>query len=166
MKKKATTKKASKKLTWAELAQKLGVTRQAVTAWRKKYDDCPKVADLNEWKQWLIEHPESGKKVSPQREDLLCRKITSELVKLEINNENDRLKLEHAKGNLVSRDDVDGLLGKIGENLSQLLSMKLRNELPGRALGLNSAELRKLGADLQKEILLAVRQPVEKWSDG
>ena len=127
--------------SWAEIAGKLGITRQALYNWRK-LPEAPNEPDWDAWAKWAAEHkPEAN-------HDLNEVKRLVELEKLR------KLKRENEiqEAQTISMEQVTAALRVATAKWDSVLTSKLDQEAPSRLVGKDIAELRAELAAIHDEL--------------
>lgn len=131
-------------LTWRELAVRLGVSTQAVTAWRR-HEGAPTTTDVDAWTAFrstrMLGKDTATKTLADLKADLMREQI--ELA---------RAKNRRESGEVIDRDTVEAMLGLLAQKLDLLLRLKLEVELGPRVAGKSAAEANVEGTAILDEI--------------
>jgi DNA-binding transcriptional regulator YiaG len=133
---------AASAASYHELAEILGVSRQAVAAWRKM-PDSPQAApngthDVAAWREFMTRKGlKGGAALAPDEESALrARKLLAEVMEREF-------RLAIKKGEYVPQEEVRSRWAyHVGQAVS-LLRKRLENELPPILSGLDAVGIRK-----------------------
>lgn len=134
----------SNALTWTELAKRLGVSTQAVTAWRK-LEGAPSGTDLEAWQNFR-----SSRLLGKDTATKTLAELKAELMREQI--ELARTKNRRESGEVIDREVVESMLALLGQKLDLLLRLKLEVELGPRVAGKSAAEANVEGGQLLDEI--------------
>jgi hypothetical protein len=121
---------------YVELAEILGVSRQAINGWRKR-KDAPQPApnglhDVGEWREFMKRHDLKGATVATDEETALrARKLLAEVEERE-------LKVAVRKGLYVTVEQVRHEWTTVAGRVTALLRNKFENELPPILSGLDA----------------------------
>lgn len=142
-------------LTWKALSEKLGVTVQSVSDWRK-LRDAPRTTDLKAWidfrSERLLGKEGQTKHLSELKAELMREQITLA-----------RARNKRESGEVISSDVVDELLGTLAQKLDLLLRMKLEAELGPRVVGKNAAAVNVEGGKILDEIREVINGNISKF---
>jgi len=133
---------AASAASYHELAEILGVSRQAIHAW-KKMGDSPMASangnhDVAAWREFMARKGlKGGAALAPDEESALrARKLLAEVMEREF-------RLSVRKGEYVPNEEVRSRWGyHVGQAVS-LLRKRLENELPPILSGLDAVRIRK-----------------------
>ena len=133
---------AASAASYHELAEILGVSRQAIHAW-KKMGDSPKASangnhDVAAWREFMARKGlKGGAALAPDEESALrARKLLAEVMEREF-------RLSVRKGEYVPNEEVRSRWAyHVGQAVS-LLRKRLENELPPILSGLDAVRIRK-----------------------
>lgn len=142
-------------IAWADLAGKLGVSRQTIYNWRK-LPDAPTEPDVEAWMSWA-----AANKPDSTHGDLNEVKRLVELEKLR------KLKRhnEVEEGAIASVPDVAAFLQKTAAIYDALLTQKIDVELPPLIVGLPIADVRKACEKLHDEIREITNRGLQNWTN-
>ena len=119
-------------MAWADIAGKLGVSRQTIYNWRK-LPEAPTEPDLDAWIKWMEANKEGGASI-----DLQEAKRQVELEKLrKLRREN-----EIQEGRMISVEDATACIRTATQKWDLALTQALDTEGPKRCEGKSVAELR------------------------
>ncbi len=141
---------------FVELAEILGVTRQSITAWRKR-KDAPQAAanglhDVTAWREFMKRHDLKGATVTTDEETALrARKLLAEVEERE-------LKVAVRKGLYVAMEDVRQEWTRIAGRVTSLLRNKFENELPPILSGLDATGIQEENRKAIDEVLTLLNQ--------
>jgi hypothetical protein len=115
---------------WANLAKRLGFTRQNLLLWRKREGAPESYEDVHAWEEFLAQHrDEAG-----EERDLTTRKKEAETKRVELQAEKIRLEVEQKRGNLIPIDRiVEATTAIISRTKAGFLA--LESELPAALSG-------------------------------
>lgn len=141
-------------VAWADLAGKLGVSRQSIYNWRK-LPNSPTEPNVEQWTQWAAEN-----KVDSTQGDLNEVKRLVELERLR------KLKRENEveEGAIASVPDVVAFMQKTAAAYDALLTQKLDVEMPPLVVGQPIAEVRKIVERIHDEIRQITNEGLQKWA--
>lgn len=142
-------------LTWRELAVRLGVSTQAVTAWRR-HEGAPTTTDLDAWTAFR-----SARMLGKDTATKTLADLKAELMREQI--ELARAKNRREAGDVIDREIVESMLGVLGQKLDLLLRLKLEVELGPRVAGKSAAEANVEGAAMLQEIREVINANVAKF---
>lgn len=142
-------------LTWKALAEKLGVTVQSVSDWRK-LRDAPRTTDLKVWLDFRSE-----RLLGKEGQTKHLAELKAELMREQITLARARNKRE--SGEVIASAVVDELLGMLAQKLDLLLRMKLETELGPRVVGKNAAGANVEGSKILDEIREVVNGNLAKF---
>jgi hypothetical protein len=127
--------------SWADVAGKLGISRQALYNWRK-LEDAPQEPNVDAWLQWAAEHKPDA------NQDLQEVKRLVELEKLR------KLKRENEiqEERTIEMDEVTAALRVATAKWDSVLTSKLDQEAPARLVGKDIAEMRAELAAIHDEL--------------
>jgi hypothetical protein len=115
---------------WANLAKRLGFTRQNLLIWRKREGAPESYEDVEAWQAFLDRHREDA----GEDRDLTTRKKEAETKRVELQAEKIRLEVEQKRGNLIPIDKiVEATTAIISRTKAGFLS--LESELPAALSG-------------------------------
>ena len=134
----------SNALTWTELAKRLGVSTQAVTAWRK-LEGAPAGTDLEAWQNFR-----ASRLLGKDTATKTLAELKAELMREQI--ELARTKNRRESGEVIDREVVESMLALLGQKLDLLLRLKLEVELGPRVAGKSAAEANVEGGLILDEI--------------
>jgi transposase-like protein len=119
-------------LAWADIAGKLGISRQTLYNWRK-LPEAPTEPDLDAWIKWMEANKEGGASI-----DLQEAKRQVELEKLrKLRREN-----EIQEGRMISVEEATACIRTATQKWDLALTQALDTEGPKRCEGKGVAELR------------------------
>jgi len=123
-----------------EACKALGVSRQALENWIK-FQDSPKARadgriDLDKWRAYIQERGLKGGDTTAMEEEKLLHK-RAQRKKVELDNEIKR-------GMYVLKSDIIPLLSQVYGRHREILRLKIENELPALAVGLDAPAIRTL----------------------
>jgi len=127
--------------TWKGLASSLGVSTRALQDWRKLLG-APTTPDLDAWLEF-VEAEGLGRKISKEREALLCKRLVQQIRKDTAAAEQAELELAKRKGQLVEAATVGDSLARMAQHCCRALYRRLEHELPPRLVGLSASQLKK-----------------------
>ena len=142
-------------LTWKALAEKLGVTVQSVSDWRK-LRDAPRTTDLKAWIDFRSE-----RLLGKEGQTKHLAELKAELMREQITLARARNKRE--SGEVIASTVVDELLGTLAQKLDLLLRMKLETELGPRVVGKNAAAANVEGGLILDEIREVINGNISKF---
>jgi phage terminase Nu1 subunit (DNA packaging protein) len=141
---------------FVELAEILGVTRQSITAWRKR-KDAPQAAanglhDVIAWREFMKRHDLKGAVPASDEETALrARKLLAEVEERE-------LKVAVRKGLYVAMEEVRQEWTRIAGRVTSLLRNKFENELPPILSGLDATGIQEENRKAIDEVLTLLNQ--------
>ena len=120
------------------LAEALGISRQLVSAWRKKLGaDAPALDDVGSWEKILAADGRSGsgspdlrRAISEQRLRLLSAAAGRE-----------ECRLERERGEAVSKTEIAGQISRACARFWFRLQQRIESELPVELVGRSSAQI-------------------------
>lgn len=145
-----------KTLSWHELAQALGVTRQSLVNWRGM-EGAPEGRDVEEWKKFMAETGLGlGKGKAKGQAELREEKLKweTELVKA-------RVAREHRK--VIDREEVNRLLLHIATRARTMLYQFLETEAPPKLDGMTAAQMRPILREMADSIADEMAGLVERF---
>jgi len=119
--------------TWKQIAEKLDVTPQTLSRWRKENDNCPKAKDLEAWKLWVaqrsIDQEKGGGRISVDGREYTAQDIydlKARLIAAQERRENAmaqirELELQRMRDNLIPESEAAEALVKLLTPLRRLL---------------------------------------------
>ena len=125
----------AKALTWLELADVLGCTRQALAYWRKRAD-APLGTDAEAWKDYVKRNELGG------REKQSAGSLKDEKTRHEIEILKARLDKEHRR--VIDREEVNRLLLHLATDGRTMLYQFLETELPPKLDGMAAVQMRPI----------------------
>ena len=139
-----------------DLADILGVTRQSVTAWKKRKDAPTPAAnglhDVAAWREFMRRHDLKGAAPSTDEEMALrARKLLAEV-------EDRELKVALKKGLYVSMEEVSLEWTRVAGRVTSLLRNKFENELPPILSGLDATGIQEENRKAIDEVLTLLNQ--------
>jgi phage terminase Nu1 subunit (DNA packaging protein) len=139
-----------------DLADILGVTRQSVTAWKKRKDAPTPAAnglhDVAAWREFMRRHDLKGAAPSMDEETALrARKLLAEV-------EDRELKVALKKGLYVSMEEVSLEWTRVAGRVTSLLRNKFENELPPILSGLDATGIQEENRKAIDEVLTLLNQ--------
>lgn len=140
-------------MAWADLAGKLGVSRQTIYNWRK-LPEAPTEPDAEAWMAWA-----AANRPDSTHGDLNEVKRLVELEKLR------KLKRQNEieEGSIASVPEVAAFLQKMAMVYDALLTQKIDIELPPLVVGLPISDVRKACEKLHDEIREITNRGLQKW---
>jgi transcriptional regulator with XRE-family HTH domain len=119
--------------TWKQIAEKLDVTQQTLSKWRRVETSCPKTKDLEAWQLWLaqrsVDQGKGGGRISIDGKDYTAQDIQdlkAKLIAAQERRENAmaqirELELQRMKDNLIPESEAAETLIKLLTPLRRLL---------------------------------------------
>ena len=146
------------KLTWGELAEKLEVSSQSVTVWRRR-PGAPTDTNLEVWLDFVRDNSLglAGNRVGKDREALLIEKLETEIAL-------NRAKLAKEERTVVDRDAVDEFLLHVATLQKTILYQRLGRELGPKGEGKTAQELSVFGQAVADELATIFSNSIEKWT--
>lgn len=145
--------------TWPQIALILGVSRTALTKWRKR-PDAPDSRDPEVWKQF-VEDKDLG--VAPNtvgkskgRDELLSEKLRREIALLDI-------KVATARRQVIAADEIDSLLGRIASGQRAELIQWCETESPIIIAGGDLGEIRDNQRQMCDRLCDIMQGGIKRW---
>ena len=119
--------------TWKQIAEKLEVTQQTLSRWRKQDDSCPKTKDLEAWELWVAQRAanqeQGGGRISINGKEYTAQDIQdlkAKLIAAQERRENAmaqirELELQKMRDNLIPESEAAETLVKLLTPLRRLL---------------------------------------------
>lgn len=146
----------SNAVAWADLAGKLGVSRQTIYNWRK-LPDAPISPDVDQWVNWA-----AANKPDSSHGDLNEVRRLVELEKLRKLKRNNEIE----EGAIASVPEVAAFMQKTAATYDALLTQKIDVELPPLIVGQPIAEVRKICEHIHDEIREITNKGLQNWSSN
>lgn len=124
---------------WANLAKRLGFTRQNLLLWRKREGAPTDYRDISVWEDFLAQHrADAG-----EDRDLTTRKKEAETKRVELQAEKIWLEVEQKRGNLIPIDrTVEATTSIISRTKAGFLA--LESELPAALSGKSEGDCARI----------------------
>lgn len=152
--------KKKKQDSWANLAQRLHVSRVSLTAWRKM-PGAPATPDFDLWKDFVAENSLgiAGNRIGGQRETHLAAAVEKRNRLLD-------LEIAEKEGRMADRNQVNEMLTRVATLQKTILYAKLERELPAKAVGRTADEIARLGREFADELADIFARGIEEWRDA
>jgi len=149
------------KPTLADLAQKYGVSRQTVSAWKKQDID---VYDEEAVQAYVAtRHSDGGVPLTASETNDRAGLLKARRRRAELAAEREQISLDVEKGKLVSMANVKGEAQASGFFLREVVMRWFRNELPPQLGGLETCQVAKKLEEAAHEILTEL---AEGWKSA
>lgn len=145
--------------TRAQLANRLGVSTNSITTW-KKLPGAPSGWEFEEWKAFMEANGlgiRGAKKIGGERENLLTRKLERETKLLD-------LRIAKEEGNYIERTAANEFMLHVATMQKTVLYQRLGRELGARGEGKSAAELNALGQAIADEICTIMVNGLEQFN--